>query len=487
MVPRTQPLRAGLLAPLTFALLFWLDACSTFDPLDQRGETINRNATDYANDATLLNVIRAKLMEPLTFITITGLDGTQSAMGTLGFSGITLGPHQHTSPHTFIFGPNSATRSNTNTFHISVVDDPASFTALLTPVNPALIAFFVSQGYPRELLFFLFTDRLREVKKENGKITEVIAEYDNTPGKEFGPFIDKMSNLLNQGLVAQIDVTNMPTGRGLPPSKLCMDPTARPPAFGSAVRPSPPPPGGGALCDEAPWIQAQPAAGTAAPAAASGAAPSPMTVAADGTLWVLLSNQNKVVRLSSDGKTTSYELPQPPAPAKHPPSVAFEFDDGFGHHYQLFTRSTYGAYEYVGTLLREGDIANLLQPDESDYGGIVYVMPPRQTFIYEMPARQAPSGGPTPSSPVAANGNSPKNPATGNPVQGQPLASSMAKREAAARAMGCFAEVGYRDIDYCVPNTASHTKQLFALLHQLQELNTAPSNAPTTLTVTPVP
>src|SRR5690348_3067412 len=109
--------------------------CTSFDPLDNRAENFNLSATDYSNNAILLNVIRASLLEPLTFVTITSVDGTGSASGNLGLPTISFGPHLSTSPRAFSFGPNSATRSNSNTFHVSVVNDPASFTALLAPVN----------------------------------------------------------------------------------------------------------------------------------------------------------------------------------------------------------------------------------------------------------------------------------------------------------------------------------------------------------------
>jgi hypothetical protein len=51
----------------------------------------------------------------------------------------------------------------------------------------------------------------------------------------------------------------------------------------------------------------------------------------------------------------------------------------------------------------------------------------------------------------------------------------------------CFAAIDYEGRHYCVPQRADNTKRLFNLLHQLQEISTAPSNAPTTLTVTNVP
>jgi hypothetical protein len=417
-----------------------LGGCTTVDPLDQRGETVNRNATDYANDATLLNIVRATLSEPLTFITITGLDGTQSATGNLGLPTFTLGPHLASSPRNFGIGPNSLSRTNSNTFHISVVDDPGSYAALLSPVNPAMIAFFMRQGYSRALLFFLLTDELRQVKVDgNGNVTGLIGDYVNNPNDaaQFGPFITKMANLLNEGLVAQLDVTATPSGHVLPPSKLCIDPYAPRVAFAPqvakvvATTPATDP----ALCENAPWIEAQPATAAAADSGGGKGDVTGLGVARDGSLWAELNGQNKLVRISPNGKVTTVTLaavkPTAPPKATAPaPAVAYQFLDAQHNHYQIFLRSTYGAYNYIGAYLNH-PIDNLLTPDASGSGAMIEIQP--------------------------------------------------------GSAVGCFAQVEYRDVHYCVPANANHSKRLFALLHQLQQIQTAPSNAPTTLTVVPVP
>ena len=420
------------------ALVLASSACTAFDPLDNTGETLNRNTTDYANDAVLLNVVRSKLQEPLSFISITSITGSSSISGSLGFSGFTLGPTK--AAPTYVFGPNSASRANSNTFNVSVVDDPASFAALLAPVNPALLAFFINQGYPRELLFFLFTDRLRQVEEDaKGNVSRVVAEYFNDPDQNnpsvFGQFISTMSTLLNLGLVAEIDITSTPTGRALPPSKLCIDPAFKPPAFSQGARRPPPPPANSpALCENTPWIVSRSAGAAAAGSGSSGGGSvSSMVATRDGTLWAALGASNEIVRITPNGRMNSFSLPSPPKPSRRPATpglAAFEFDDGQGHHFQLFTRSTYGAYNYIGALLRNHtDIDNLLQPDSSSYRGIIQMV------------RSGPD---------------------------------------------CFAEIRYHGEPYCVPSDAVRTKRIFALLHQLQQLNTAPSNAPAAITTIPV-
>lgn len=432
--------RLGRVA-IGLALMSAVGACTAFDPMDSRGETLNRSAGDYANDAILMNIVRSQLYEPLSFVTITGVTGVSSVTGSLGFGGFTLGPAKP--PLTYLLGPDSASRTNSNSFNISVVDDPASFAALLAPVNPAIIGFFINQGYPRELLFFLFTDHVRQVEEDaNGRITKVVNQYFNDPNNNtsvgFGSFIAKMGTLLHQGLTAEVDITTTPTGRSLPPSKLCLDPSLPEPGF-AANAPVPPALAAtsNVLCENAPWIASQsaPSAGSASGGSGSSASAgvSNMTVAANGTLWALLAGQNEILQVTPNGTMKQFALPAAPKPSKKPSEpglAAYEFTDGGGNHYQLFTRSTYGAYEYIGALLRnKTDIDNLLG-NGPGYNGIIRV--------------DAMYGG------------------------------------------NCFAAVAYRSEPYCVPADAWNTKRVFALLHQLQQLNTAPSNTPTTLTVTPI-
>jgi len=414
----------GLLAVTALA------GCSTFAPEEGRVSEINKSAGGYAEQAILLNVIRAQKYEPLSFVTVTGLDGTTSVQGSLGFGGFTLGPHLPTSPHTFLLGPDAVARTGSNTFHVSVVDDPASFVALLSPMTPATIAFFINQGYPRELLFFLAVDRITVQPPAKAGAAAAPATYRNDPTDAgYGDFIGVMASLLRNGLVAELDVGSVPSGRSLPGSTLCFDASLPVPAFARTASPAPV----AGTCVGAQWLDATPAAG-ASPGGGAGAGPG-MVSGGDGTLWVA-SADGKAIRHLVPGKPPE-EFPQPAQPKTpgKPRLIAFPVTDGDGVTYQIYFRSVYSVYSYLGALRRGAhgrptDISNLLPPDSSNSGGILNITADRT---------------------------------------------------------GCFAEVDYDHGHYCVPATANNTKRVFSLLHQLQELSTAPSNAPTTLTVTAVP
>ena len=434
--------RAALLMSVaTFALV--LSGCTSFDPLNSTGEKINQGAEDYANDAILMNIVRSKLDEPISFVTVTSVTGTSSIMGSLGFGGVTFGPHIGSTPaRDYLFGPNSVARSNSNVYNLSIVDDPGSFAALLSPINPALIAEFINQGYPRALLFFLFVDHIRKVAKDGTVLDTFVNDPDmdmlpaswspgrdnaelsgKNPPTEFGYSISELATLLRAGLTAEIDVTSIPSGPAFPPSRLCIDPQAPLPLFagGKAATEGP---FKKALCANHPWLSKQVASPASGGSSAGSSSSITTAASSDGAIWVILGDRSVALRLSGDGKATKVFLPKDTQKPPQQPSSSYEFTDTFGNIYQLSPRSTYGVYNYLGALLRNhNDIVNVQS------GNIVDIV-----------SRQ-PQG-------------------------------------------GCFARVNYRSLDYCVPATANRTKKLFSLLHQLQELNTTPANAPAALTVT---
>jgi hypothetical protein len=123
----------------------------------------------------------------------------------------------------------------------------------------------------------------------------------------------------------------------------------------------------------------------------------------------------------------------PPAAAKVPSHIAtFSFNDTTGKLYQIYLRSTLGAYSYIGTYYPH-QIENLLPPDDAGSGSMIDIVPDQ------------------------------------------------------TQNMDCFARAEFRGKHYCIPQDAGNTKKLVTVLHLLQQLQTAPSNVPTTLTVTPVP
>ena len=418
---------AGAASVLAVSLL--LAGCATFRPEEGRISEINKSQSDYTEQSVLLNVVRSEKYEPLSFVVVTGLDGTNSLSGSLGFGGFTLGPHLHSNPRSFLLGPDSVSRAASNTFHVSVVDDPPSFVALLSPLNPATLAFFANEGYPRELLFFLLVDHIRVTDAGPGGRVKLYRNDPSDPAA-FPEFIGVMGTLLKDGLTAEIDVAGVPAGRALPKSALCFDPSLPPPPFVGAGAGAAANPGVAGSCETARWVEAggASAGGEAAPTMA-------MVAASDGSLWTPLPGGNVIRHLVPGKPFEDFPLPAKKRNPATAPLIAFPLVDANGTKYEVSFRSVYGVYAYLGALRRgfggrPTDISNLLKLDSDRRGGILDITADRGA---------------------------------------------------------CFTAVDYEGSHYCVPAGADNTKRLFNLLHQLQQISTAPSNAPTTLTVTNVP
>ena len=125
----------------------------------------------------LTNIIRASLAEPLAFVTWSS-DRRQHTSATIGLPSIAFGPACHQGGQrpckprsvfgadagTLGFTPNSGTISGSTTFNVTPSESKDFYLGLLTTVEPDTLAFFTQQGIARELLFYLFTDKIIEEK-----------------------------------------------------------------------------------------------------------------------------------------------------------------------------------------------------------------------------------------------------------------------------------------------------------------------------------
>jgi len=306
-----------------------LAACSTVDTVDSRAESMNQSAAAYANTATLLNIVRASQYEPLSFVSVTGITGHNTLTGTLGLPNGTFGPNQTATQRLFIFGPNSVGGTASNDFNVSVIDDPGSYQALLTPINPAVIGFFISQGYPRELLFYLFVDRLW-IERTPGHWYE----YDNHPvsaaeagtdaATSFMEFYGQMGTLLQEGLTVEVDKSAFPAARIVPPFQICFDPNLPFFAYAADNGKQPENRSSGAL------------------AGGDYAAIKPGTCEI-GSNWVLPADSPD--KKGKDKGAAGHSAA--------PPSAAWEFKNGQGRRVRIYTRSVYGVYQFLGQIVAD--------------------------------------------------------------------------------------------------------------------------------------
>jgi hypothetical protein len=147
--------------------------CAVVDTIDGRYAQINRSSEKARNESILLNIVRASQHVPLNFVAISRVSGSTSATMGGGLPNFITGPYPIATAADKL-APSitrDATINNTtlnvstnasNSFDLSLLESRDFYTALLSPVDLPTLNYFIRQGYPHELLYWLFADAVRE-------------------------------------------------------------------------------------------------------------------------------------------------------------------------------------------------------------------------------------------------------------------------------------------------------------------------------------
>lgn len=166
-------LAGGLLAGL-------LSACAIVDPVDKRYDTVARSLATARNEAIFLNLVRASHDYPLSFTTIANVTPSMTNTTSFALPSFSFGPpnclpsfgatgaltSRACSFPTGIpgadVGISNSTASNgtaiSTNFSVATQETGSFYDGFLKPVDLQTLDYFIRQGYPPELLFWLFTD-----------------------------------------------------------------------------------------------------------------------------------------------------------------------------------------------------------------------------------------------------------------------------------------------------------------------------------------
>lgn len=172
-----------------------LSACAIVDPVDNRYDNVSRSWAKARNEAIFLNLIRASYNDPLSFTTVSNVTPVTTNQTTLGlpsflegpgFAGILKGATSSTSTfpgsspfRDVIFGNSTASNSTTisSNFSISTQETSAFYDGFLKPIDLQTLNYFIRQGYPRELLFWLFADSF-QLQRTPSPYSGIAYQYD---------------------------------------------------------------------------------------------------------------------------------------------------------------------------------------------------------------------------------------------------------------------------------------------------------------------
>ena len=132
-----------------------------FGSIDRRATALDIGVGDTLNRAMLINLARANRNEPLYFLNITQAAGSAMEDARLGVPAFSEGTR---ASNVLQFSPNGSTYVDSqvsSNFDIAVVNSKDFYAGLLSPLSLSDVNLLISQGYSRQLVFFLAIDSIR--------------------------------------------------------------------------------------------------------------------------------------------------------------------------------------------------------------------------------------------------------------------------------------------------------------------------------------
>jgi hypothetical protein len=336
----------------------------------------------------LLNLARASRFEPLYFMNMTRVTGSGTSDLKLGLPTVVLGPGAPV-VRNYQFGGNNTNILDNNTvtsFDVSLLSSKDFYAGLMSPLSLEDVDLLLHQGFARELIFYLVIDK--------AKITPSVGEpfvvyNDPTDPKRFAMFEGYIREAMLHGLTTETYQ---------------------------------------AADDSAPDDSAS---------GGKGAKPKPkMTSHAEVCFDRALATADARADFPA---TANMCVANPPTPASGGASNLTVNLHGEQMQIDVYTRSIFGMFNYLGGMIARGDSATVH----------LHAYP-------ELPAE------------VTAD---------------EPLLT-VVKGGAFDLQRDCFAGVGYEGDSYCVPrNGSDNTKKIFNILNALLALKTAPGDVTITPTV----
>ncbi len=230
---RAKSLTNSLL-PLILPLLA---SCAVVDQFGERVYDGNRNTQLAQNQETLVNIVRASRLQPLNFMGISQVAGSQNENLNTGLPTITFGPLQTVAQHQFQV-TNSLQSSVSGSYQSAPLVATAFSTGMLSPISPRTIAFLLA-SYPREPVFFATIDSLYVKKLSTGETIRLVNDpaslsedciplitrsqgrlFSDAERCNFALFVNMLGRLSNAGLSAEL-ITSEKGVAG----RLCFDST----------------------------------------------------------------------------------------------------------------------------------------------------------------------------------------------------------------------------------------------------------------------
>jgi hypothetical protein len=417
---------------------------------DSRYAQYNRS-TDWAkNEAILLNIARASEYQPLNFLIYNAYSGSATVSAAASSPAFVEGPYRTAAQKQFSYGSGALTGSAMANGSISVqnLDTQDFYDALLSPVDYTNLYAFQRQGYPRELLFRLFTDYV-SMKPLNGTQSPYSFIVYNDPKREkqcvdvpaeisrqlYGHpldpdgdkicFQDLVKFALLSGLSSEVRPIAAASSTGGAQPAAAAKPAAAPASSPSATAPKSPTSEGRLCFDDALANRAQAEYEKVFQVKLPPALKSAHYYPACGSTWSSPSSTKKGVQSGANTSSGAQQLRVEVTSNIKTGILVWDIHTlGIPHSIEIGTRSTFSIYNFLGKLVRDQ------KNSDSDRFNINKMVDPMADDPYVLTVNK-----------------------------GQPV--------------GCFVSAVFDLGIYCVPiDGAQDTKRTFSILSQLLALKT---------------
>jgi hypothetical protein len=411
-----------------------LGACAVVDPVDNRYDTVSRSLAKARNESIFLNLVRASHDYPLSFTVVANVTPSLTNTTSLALPSFLLGPRFPALPTTVdrdvVLGNTTAgnTTAVSTNFSVSTQETSAFYQGFLKPIDLQTLAYFIRQGYSRELLFWLFTDAFTLTLPGQPPLGYHYSPPDDYGCSQLDPkhrcFIDWVHNAAFTGLTVEEKTEQASASSSAPKGGASGGGSGGSPKGTSYAR----------FCFNP--VLAQQAVSSVAPA---------LVAEAQSNLDVqrtMLFSSNMTCGSDSWTPEQYKEVAQPDIlpltfNTKNAPNSA-------PISFSITPRSAYGVFVFLGTLMK-------MQREHLAPSRYAFI-PPNRAYATEPPLLET--------------------------VHEDPQLMTVVQN------MGgeCFVHTWFADGDYCVPEQAATTKRIFGLLAQLIAIQTAAAD----LSITPV-
>jgi hypothetical protein len=424
-----------------------LGACAVVDPVDSRYDTVTRSLAKARDESIFLNIIRAGHNYPLAFTTISNVTPTMTNTSSFALPSFSLGPPNCLptalpgiarscsfptgvpgNPVGFSNSTASDSTAVSTNFNVSTEETGSFYQGFLRPIELETLNYFIRQDYPRELLFWLFADSFQF---QLGASPMAAVGYQYNPPISYGCPREKLPGLRQLCFRDWVSVALL----------------------------------SGLTVEEKAIMKPESGAGGGKNGPPSGGSKGPQTTTVDRFCFSTFLQRQAMLQLGiQDMATVRKLLPFDPRlikPSQYcgnwtdadatkqstaPQEDIFKLDIG-PYTFRIVPRSAYGVFNFLGNLIkmqREG-----LEPSPNAY------IPPTEnaSVVTEMPPTLLTAGH-------------------------QPILDILHDDNSGR----CFVHTWFYDGDYCVPESATTTKQIFSLLAQLIAIETTATD----LSITPI-